>query len=117
MADWCMLEGIFTINLITSAIAQSDYMSGKEPGKIAAAVLDADNARTVQRQARDHRQTDFVGELRDVVEHDVNRRAPRQFAKPMFDALLAHLIVVGTGDGNRRTTEISLSATGLKDHG
>ncbi len=59
-----------------------------EPRHVAAAVLDADDARTVEGQPAHHFDADLVGELRDVVEQDVDRGMLRQFAEVVFDAFL-----------------------------
>lgn len=87
----------------------------EEARHVAAAVLDADDARAVQREPLHHGHADLVGELRDVVEDDVNRRLAGDLPEHLLDALLAHLIIIGAGDGHRRAAQLGVSGAGVQD--
>jgi hypothetical protein len=65
-----------------------------EARHVAAAVLDADDARAVVDEAFDHFEADLVGKLGDVVEDDVDGRFRGEFAEVMLDALLADLEII-----------------------
>ena len=59
-----------------------------EARHVATAVLDTDNTRAIHRQPLNDIHPDLVGELRDVVEQDVDRGALCQLAEVVFDAFL-----------------------------
>ena len=86
-----------------------------EPRHVAAAVLDADDARAIEREAPHHLHADLVGELRDVVEENVDRGPLGQLAEVVFDALLRDIVVIGAGHRDGGAAEVGAVGTGFED--
>ena len=77
-----------------------------EAAHVLGRVLGADDARAIHGEALQHGQRDFVGEDRDVIHHDVDRRLGGEFAEVGLDAFLGEFVIIRAGDGNRAAAEI-----------
>ena len=86
-----------------------------EAWHVARGVLRANDARAIQRQAFEHWHADLVGEGRDVVNYDVDRRFCGQFTEVGFNAVLRELVVIRTGNRDGPASEVGTIAAHLKD--